>query len=183
MTYMAVAHGISGVAYFSFHYGTGDEEWWVNESSPGYWAQWADLTAELRTLAPYLVTPEVSEPLEVEIIEGPGDVDEIKTDMHAEKLAYNPLHLSLRETASGYFLIAVNGLDEPVKARFTLPLPDSGLADHTAVRFENRLLDVEEGVFVDSFAPFAVHLYEIPFKAEIDRDSVSWPQWQRRVGY
>ena len=183
MTYMAVAHGISGVVYFSFHYGTGGEEWWVNESSPGYWAQWADLTAELRTLAPYLVTPEASEPLGVEIIEGPAGVDGIKTDMHADELQYGALHLSLRQTRGGYFLIAVNGRDEPVKARFTLPAADAGLAPRAAVRFENRLVDVEAGVFEDSFAGYAVHLYEIPFETETDRDSVSWPRWQRRAGY
>ena len=183
MTYMAVAHGISGVVYFSFHYGAGGEEWWVNESSPGYWAQWGDLTAELRALAPYLVTPEASEPPEVKIIEGPSGVDGIKTDMHAEELRYGALHLSLRQTRGGYFLIAVNGRDEPVRARFTLPAADAGLAPRAAVRFENRLVDVEAGVFEDSFAGYAVHLYEIPFETEIDRDSVSWPRWQRRVGY
>lgn len=187
MTYMAVAHGISGVNYFSFHYGGQYEDekwsWWVNETSPGYWAQWADLTAELRALAPYLVTPETAEPPEVKIIKGPTGVTSVKTDMHAEEHRYGALHQSLRQTSSGYFLIAVNGLDEPIKARFTLPLPEGGLAERAAVRFENRLVDVVEGVLEDSFEPYAVHLYELPYNVTIDRESIDWPRWQRRVGY
>jgi hypothetical protein len=187
MTYMAVAHGISGISYFSFHYGGQyegeDWTWWVNESSPGYWAQWADLTAELRTLAPCLVTLEAPEPLEVKIIKGNAGVTSVKTDMHAEEHRYEALHLSLRQTSSGYFLIAVNGVDEPIKARFELPVPEDGLAERAAVRFENRLVDVAEGVFEDSFGPYAVHLYEIPFRVEVDRASISWPRWQRRAGY
>ncbi len=185
MTYMAVAHGISGVSYFSFHYGGQYEReewtWWVNQTSPGYWAQWADLTAELRTLAPYLVTREVPEPVEASITKGTKGLTRVKTDMHAEEHRYSALHLSLRRGPSGYFLIAVNGIDERINARLTLPVPDGGLAERAAVRFENRLVDVEEGIFDDSFGPYAVHLYEIPFKEEIDRDSIRWPQWQRRV--
>ena len=180
MTYMAVAHGISGISYFSFHYGGQyegeDWTWWVNETSPGYWAQWADLTAELRTLAPYLVTPEVPEPLEAKITKGTAGVTPIKTDMHAEEHRYGALHLSLRETGSGYFLIAVNGLDEPVRASFTLPAPDGGLASRAAVRFENRLVDVAQGVFEDTFEPYAVHLYELPYNVNIDRESAAWPR-------
>ena len=72
MTYLAVAHGISGINYFSFHYHVGDMDWWANQSEPAYWAQWADLTAELRLLAPCLLAPEVPG-LESEIIEGSGN--------------------------------------------------------------------------------------------------------------
>ena len=98
-------------------------------------------------------------------------------------MGYKALHLSLRQTSGGYFLIAVNGRDEPVRARFTLPAGDPGLAPRAAVRFENRLVDVEAGAFEDSFAGYAVHLYEIPFETEIDRENARWPRWQRRTGY
>ena len=169
MTYMAVAHGISGVSYISFHYG----EWWVDELAPAYWAQWADLTAELRCLAPYLLAPEVPGELEAEIIAGSKEPG---------ALGYTALHLSLRQTDSGYFLIAVNGFNSPIKARFTVPVPVSGIAAHAAVRFENRLVEVAEGVFEDSFAPYAVHLYELPFVVDgAERETISWPRWQRRA--
>ena len=169
MTYMAVAHGISGVIYKAFHYG----DWWVTDK-PAYWAQWSDLTAELRCLAPYLVTPPVTGEMQAEIIEG---------SQEPGALEYKPLHLSLRQTEGGYFLIAVNGFDSPIKARLTVPAPDSGLAPQAAVRFENRLVDVEDGVLEDTFAPYEVHLYELPFSVagEVDRRSISWPRWQRRA--
>ena len=176
MTYMAVAHGISGVNYFAFHYAEKGMDWWVNQSEPAYWAQWADLTAELQLLAPYLLAPEV-----------PGLVSEIiEGSKEPRDFGYTALHLSLRRIDSGYFLIAVNGFDSPVKARFTVPVPVGGLAaDGAAVRFEHRLVEVKDGVFEDSFAPYAVHLYELPFAVDTvgspDRESISWRRWQRRA--
>ena len=175
MTYLAVAHGISGINYFSFHYNVGDMDWWANQSEPAYWAQWADLTAELRLLAPCLLAPEV-----------PGLVSEIvEGSKEPANFGYTALHLSLRQIEGGYFLIAVNGFDSPVKARFTVPLPAGGLAaDGAAVRSENRLVEVRDGVFEDSFAPYAVHLYELPFGVDATgspaQESVAWPRWQRR---
>jgi len=175
MTYMAVAHGISGIQYLAFHFNTpkgGD--WWINQSEPAFWAQWADLTAELRLLTPYLLAPEA-----------PGLVSEIIEGSKSKELGYTALHVSLRQTESGYFLIAVNGFNSPIKARFKVPVPDGGLAaDGAAVRSEHRLVDVKNGVFEDSFEPYAVHLYEIPFKVKFTgsptKETISWPQWQRR---
>ena len=167
MTYMAVAHGISGVIYKAFHYG----EWWVTDK-PAYWAQWSDLTAELRCLTPYLMAPQASGGPQVEIVGGFGGPG---------VLGYTALHHTLRQTEAGYFLIAVNGFDSPIEARFSVPVPARGLAAHAAVRFENRLVEVQQGAFSDSFAPHAVHLYELPFTAQIDRETAEWPRWQRRA--
>jgi hypothetical protein len=165
MTYMGIAHGLSGIIYKAFHYG----EWWVTDS-PGYWVQWADLTSELRLLTPHLVTAEVAG-LQTEIIEGTsGD----------GALGYTALHTSLRKTEQGYFLIAVNGFDEPVRGRFTIPVPENGLTLQAAVRFEKRLIEITEGVFEDGFGPYEVHLYEFFDANKIDREIIDWPLWQRR---
>ena len=158
MTYLAIAHGISGVTYQAFHYG----DWWVTDS-PGYWAQWSDHTAELRRLTPQLMSP-VIDGLKAEIVEGSQDA----------------LHTSLRRTETGYFLIAVNGSNAPVTANFTVPVLEAGLAPHAAVRCENRLVDVKDGVITDTFAGYAVHLYEIFEVTNIDPYTVDWPRWQRR---
>jgi hypothetical protein len=171
MTYMAAAHAISGVLYFSFHYmGEKDDHWtwWVTDD-PAECAQWADLTAELKLLTPYLVTPQVPGELKAESMEG-------------SETPATELHLSLRQTESGYFLIAVNGATSPIKARFTLPVPESGFAPQAAVRSENRLVTVTDGVFEDAFAPLEVHLYELPYSIEDapDRNTIDWPRWQRR---
>ena len=178
MSYMAVAHGITGINYFCFHFRGADDgpDWWVNQSEPAFWAQWTDLTAELRMLAPYLVAPEIPG-VTAEIIEGttePGPN------------GYTALHVSLRRVESGYFLIAVNGVNAPLKARFTVPVPAEGLAsDGAAVRFEHRLLAVKDGTFEDAFAPYAVHLYELPFKVKQigapGEEQIRWPRWMRRA--
>ena len=45
-------------------------------------------------------------------------------------------------------------------------------------------MEVRDGVFEDSFAPYAVHLYELPFGVDAigspAQESISWPRWQRR---
>lgn len=170
MTYMAIAHGITGIIHFSFHSG----DWSVNERAPAYWAQFSDLTAELRTLTPFLTAPEATVEFQSEIIEGSAE---------PSNFGYTALHLSLRKTANSYFLIAVNGFDTAVKGRFTFPIPEGGLAARAAVRFEHRLVDVTDGVMEDAFEPYAVHLYELPFPVlkGTKRMPLDWPMWQRRA--
>ena len=92
------------------------------------------------------------------------------------------LYVSLRRTETGYFLIAVNGATSPMKVRFAVPVPEVGFAPQAAVRSENRLIDVDNGVLEDAFAPLAVHLYELPYstKGAPDRNTIAWPRWQRR---
>jgi len=150
MTYMALAHGLTGVAYYSFNERPG-YDWRVSESAPAYWSQWSDLTAELSTLSSWLLAPVAPGEVNAEILEGPAGEG---------PWGYPALHLSLRGAVGGHFLIAVNGLAEPVRARLTLPL-DPGVTQ-AAVRFENRLVPVVGGVLEDAFAPYAVHLYDMP---------------------
>jgi hypothetical protein len=167
MTYLSIAHGIVGVIHFAYH----AADWWPRESEPAYYAQFLDLTAELRALAPYFLAKPEPGPIEAEIIEGSAE---------PSNFGYTALHLSLRKAERGYLLIAVNGFDSPVKAR--IKVPAEGIAPRAAVRSEYRLVDITDGVIEDSFAPYAVHLYDLPFSTpdDFDRDKVSWPRWQRR---
>jgi len=167
MTYMAIAHGIVGVIHFAYH----AADWWPRESEPAYYAQFLDLTAELRGLAPYFLAKPEPAAIEAEIVEG---------NAAPSNFGYTALHLSLRKAERGYLLIAVNGFDSPVTARIQVPV--EGIAPRAAVRSEYRLVDVVDGVIEDTFAPYAVHLYDLPFSApdDFDRREVSWPQWQRR---
>ncbi len=167
MTYQSIAHGIVGVIHFAYHVA----DWWPRESEPAYYAQFLDLTAELRALTPYLLAKEEPVNIEAKIIEGSAE---------PSNFGYTALHLSLRKAERGYLLIAVNGFDSPVKARITIPV--DGIAPRAAVRSEYRLVDVTDGVLEDSFAPYAVHLYDLPFSTpdDFERRKVSWPQWQRR---
>ena len=167
MTYLSIAHGIVGVIHFAYH----ALDWWPRESEPAYYAQFLDLTAELRGLTPYLVAREEPVAVEAEIFEG---------SPAPSHFGYTALHLSLRKAERGYLLIAVNGFDSPVEARIRVPV--EGIAPRAAVRSEYRLVDVTDGVIEDSFAPYAVHLYDLPFSPpdDFERRKVSWPQWQRR---
>ena len=160
MTYMAIAHDITGILYYAFNEGNWKSEGWpwsswrTNTSAPAYWAQWADLTAELHVLAPLILSPSVKGDVEVEILEGNAGIG---------PWDFSALHLSLRKGRNSYLLIAVNGFHTPIKAQFTLPPEVKNIAEKAAVRFENRLLKINKNVLSDSFEPYAVHLYEIPF--------------------
>ena len=53
------------------------------------------------------------------------------------------------------FLIAVNAVRHPVRAKFTLPDKCSGVT----VLWENRLVPCQGNAFEDDFASFGVHVY------------------------
>ena len=122
-------------------------------------------------MTPCLVAREEPGTIEAEIIQGFAE---------PSNFGYTALHLSLRKAERGYLLIAVNGFDSPVRARITVPV--DGIAPRAAVRSEYRLVDIADGVLEDSFAPYAVHLYDLPFSNpdDFERRRVSWPKWQRR---
>jgi hypothetical protein len=149
MTYMAVAHGMTGLWYYAFNERPGGT-WRANESAPARWLQWGDLMAELRGLAPLLLAPEPPGSVAVEVIAGPvgkGPWD------------YPALHVAMRQGPESVLVIAVNGLAESVKARLTLPMK---VQTEAAVRGEGRLVRLSDGVLEDAFEPYAVHLYELP---------------------
>lgn len=149
MTYMALAHGCTGLGFYAFNERPG-YDWRIPETAPALWAQWRDLTAELQALSPWLLAPQTGT-VTAEILEGPTGPGPWN---------YPALHLSLRQTAAGWLLIAANGLGTPVRAR--LALPKEIKAPQAAVRFENRLVPVAGNAIEDAFAPYAVHLYHLP---------------------
>ena len=150
MTYMSFAHGMTGVGYYSFNERPG-YDWRINETAPAFWAQWSDLTAELRALEPYLLAPAVAGEVKAEILEG---------SQGKGPWGFLALHLSLRQTPSGLFLIAANGFAEPIRAKLTLPVDPQ--CKQAAARFENRVVPVQGQVIEDRFEPYGVHLYELP---------------------
>jgi hypothetical protein len=150
MTYMALAHGITGLGYYSFSERPGST-WRIDESAPAYWAQWSDLNSELETLSPYLLSPTVTNAVEVEMVSGPAGTG---------PWGFPALHVSMRKTENGFFLIAVNGLGEPVTARLTMPPEAAGT--QAAVRYEHRTLSLQGRILEDSFGAYAVHLYDLP---------------------
>lgn len=150
MTYLALAHGCTGVAYYSFNERPG-YDWRISATAPALWAQWGDLTAELHALAPWLLAPALPVAVTVEMLTGPAGPGPWN---------FPALHTSLRQGAEGWLLIAVNGMDAEVRAR--LRLPGTVTAAQAAVRFENRLLALQQGALEDTFAPYAVHLYQLP---------------------
>jgi hypothetical protein len=147
MTYLALTHDVCGVMYYAYQ----SVHFHVERDAPDYWSQWADLLAELRTLAPLLKGKPIAEPVEVTVTKG-----------FAGKRAWNytALHTTLLKTSRGYLLLAVNGFPEAIEARLKLPvaLPEKQRA---TVRFASRSVLLQQGALSDRFAPYAAHVYEI----------------------
>ena len=49
----------------------------------------------------------------------------------------------------------------PESLTATLTLPQDAVPE-AAVRFEGRLTPAKQGIITDDFAPYAVHIYEVP---------------------
>ncbi|MBN1556052.1 MAG: beta-galactosidase [Phycisphaerae bacterium] len=165
-TYMAIAHGTTGLMYYAFNEEGWEVEGWpwsnwrTSTSAPAYWAQWSDLTAELNSLAPLLLSPTMITRIGIRDFKSTDEKDAAKR---------SDLHLALKKGKESYLLIAVNGSDKTITASITLP-EEVRKADTTAaVRFENRLQPLKNNIISDQFGPHEVHLYEIPFARPVSR--------------
>jgi hypothetical protein len=137
--FMAVAHNSSGLAWW--WWGQGSDRYFTVRHAPEAWAGLKETLSRLRTLRPLLTAP--SRP-ETSIYTGPGG-DEI--------------HLWSKTIGEELTIIAVNPKDQDVDFMFRLrkDVP----ADLAGVRFENRDVEIRDGVLSDTFEPFDVHVYTI----------------------
>ena len=117
--------------------------WFVNMvSAEGNWKAMCDFNREAQELKDFLLTEEITPPALCSIGD---DLIRSRTSKKGED----------------WYLFTVN-IDEGAveKAEYTLPAaaPQNGTAE---VLFENRTVEVKDGKIVDSYAPFARHIYKI----------------------
>jgi hypothetical protein len=140
LSYLAVVHGAQGLFYYTFAGGS-----YRIKDHPRHWAEVKQVVSELRSIYPLLLAPFAS-------------ADKLKID-------HPQIHWAVKQVGKGetdglieegYYLIAVNTVNSPLTATFSIPpLFD----DKVRVLFEKRKVSVKRDRLKDAFEPYAVHIY------------------------
>ncbi len=134
MTYMTLIHGVKGFCYFSYPQ-------MKRKTEPALWNSFKGLTAELKQLAPVILSATPKQEISVT----PAD---------------SGLHYLLKEHGGKKHIFVANPNTKEIKATFTLPGLKPGF--RLSVLFENRKAPkVVTNSFTDVFKGYGVHVYEI----------------------
>ena len=148
-SFAAIIHGAHGITWYTYGGFYNKRRDYYDEgitSRPERFQNMADLCTWLQELTPALVARACPQP-QVEVVSGP------RTD----PLGQVAVSALLRRANGKAWLLTVNAAYSPVRARFTL----ADVGAKAEVMREKRTVTLENGVFEDDFAPFAVHIYRI----------------------
>jgi hypothetical protein len=153
MTFLSIIHGAKGIFYFTF---TGSQ--YRILQSPEHWNELKRIVAELNKIYPLLLLPNDNLTITADITEGP----------QKDEWGIAPIHLAIKHLTKasaglkpGYYIIAANSLDKPVKVSFSL----SGLSATSkyVIDFlgDGGKIPINKSTFSDTFKPYDVHIYKV----------------------
>jgi hypothetical protein len=131
LTYLAIVHGAKGIFYYTYK----GSKYKIKEHE-GIWNGLKRIISELKYIYPLLTVKNVSHKLRSN-----KEIDFIVKEFNKKK-----------------YIIAVNKINKPIEALFwgkTL------LKKRVRVLFENRILNIKDGILRDHFDPYGVHVYLI----------------------
>jgi len=140
LSYLAVVHGAKGLFYYTF-----EAKKFGSEDYRRHWDTIKRVVAELRSIYPLLLAP----------------IEEMR-QLHVD---HPQVHWAVKEVEQGetggliekgHYLIAVNTVDKPLTATFSIP---PVFDDKVRVLFEKRTVSIEGGEISDEFQPYEVHIY------------------------
>ena len=140
MTYHSIVRGVTGILYFSYHFGGP-----MKERDPQTWEDLKELAGEIRSLAPILLSNPPSD-LRLEV----DPADSVDARLYSHEGAYHVIAVNHENHA-------VNAMSFKIQSRSS----SNPRIDNVNVLFENRDVQAEEGTWKDDFAPYEVHLYAI----------------------
>lgn len=143
MSYLALIHGGHGITWYT--YGGWGNNHGVTET-PETWKNICTVATELKALQEVFLEPASGITPAVKVIDGPAK----------DKLDYDSISVLHKKLGDKQYLICANSSDETIYAEF-----DALGAEQVNVWFENRKVNVSKGSFNDTFAPYAVHVYEL----------------------
>jgi len=153
MTFLSIIHGAKGIFYFTF---TGSQYHILQ--SPDHWNDLKSIVAELNKIYPLLLLPNDNLTITPYITEGP----------QKDEWGVVPVHVTIRHLKkntgtlkAGYYLIAANSTDKPVKASFRLNRVLALSKYANDILNEGSKLNIENRTFSDTFKPYGVHIYII----------------------
>jgi hypothetical protein len=139
--YTAIIAGSQGLAWYSYVRG---------KDLPDLWPAVQEVAEEIKTLAPVIASPLISQTVHAQVLSGPTHSPGF------EGHTYDSIQVLQKTHAGVTYIMAVNLAEAPVTVQF------EGLSERTtevSVLFEERTLPIENGVFCDEFSPAAVHIY------------------------
>jgi len=137
--YIGIIHGARGLMYYVGSGSGGNGIF--NKPEEGHWVELKKLVTELREMAPVFMLPD-----------SPAQVKAAPSAAISTRL---------KETPAGLVLLAANRSDQPAEVTFVIEGVPAG-AREVVVRYENRTVKVDDGLFADRFGGYGVHVYELP---------------------
>jgi len=145
--WMSIIHGSMGLIYFVHQFKpTFIEAGLLAE--PEMLAAVTALNKQITSLAPVLNSPTLANGAQLQV--------------EAEKQSEPnpaPVDIMVKHHQGSTYIFAAEMRDAPAKA--TLTVPTLKLGSTVTVLDENRTIDVKDGSFTDTFAPWDVHIYQI----------------------
>ncbi len=156
MTFLSIVHGAKGIFYYTF---TGSD--YRILQSPQHWNDLKRIVAELNRIYPLLLLPNDNLKITTEITEGP----------QKDEWGVLPVHLAIKHLAkdsgglkAGYYVIAANSMDKPIKASFHLSGKSASSKYEIAFFGDAGKISIKKGTFSDTFGPHGVHIYNLNMK-------------------
>lgn len=151
--WMAIIHGSQGIIYFCHEFQPRFIEAGLLADQEMAHAVGA-INRQVQSLAPVIHAPSVPEGVSVGC-DPPQISEALAQAMHAA-----PVAAVIKRHQGATYLFSVRMEDSPVQATFRLS--DVRPSATVEVLGENRTIALQDKVFTDDFAPYAVHLYRIP---------------------
>jgi len=168
LTYLGIAHGVKGIAFYSFHepgdktHGTKEDGWRLSRDEPKLWASLKDLNKEISRLAPVILSADSSAETSVDITS--------PLSRRRDQWGFSPIHTILKKHKGTLYLFAVNGFREKIAAQYKISrvgafVPKSGARSVLEER-EIPIRKTGSGAisFEDRFEELGVRVYKIEGK-------------------
>jgi hypothetical protein len=153
MTFLSIIHGAKGIFYYTF---IGSQ--YRILQSPEHWNDLKKIVAELNRIYHLLLLPNDGLKIGIEIVEGPEKDEWGVTPVH---LIVKHLQKDTVALGKGYYLIATNSLDKPVKASFRLSGVSASTENVINILGDGSKLNTKNRTFVDTFKAYDVHIYRV----------------------
>ena len=149
MSFATLVHGAQGITWYTYGGFPDPKRNRINRGvtdSPEVWKNFTDLTSRIAALVPALTMPVPLQPKPAKVISGP----------ERDAFLNESVSVSLRRAGCDAYLIAVNGTCQALTAE--LDLFDRVDGD-VEVMWESRAVRPNGTAVLETFAPFAVHVY------------------------
>ncbi|MBP5638837.1 MAG: hypothetical protein J6X55_05140, partial [Victivallales bacterium] len=144
MSYESIIHGGNGITFYTYIRRRADNFGVL--ATPETWQNMKKVAGELNHLSPVFLAETPKQPQIVNILSGPQQ----------DAQGHDSISTLYKVIDQKQYLICANSAFKDVTVNFVLPH-----AHRCDVLFEERTLNVSKNSFNDTFAPYAVHVYEI----------------------